>query len=180
MYNNDPASTLRLSFLGKTLYVILLAGFAASNNAAAEKTEAAGPSQNAQIRFVSAKPTVFLIKQKNTLLQVAELTIENTSAPVEVWLELTVGSKKKTTSFGKVEKGKATFQVHIPQVTEPTPAVFILKANGKTQFRQELVWQPWDAGPQRWRLPATHTTSVSALTSCLSWPCACIPNAGTL
>ena len=142
MYNNDPASTLRLSFLGKTLYVILLAGFAASNNAAAEKTEAAGPVQNAQIRFVSAKPTVFLIKQKNTLLQVAELTIENTSAPVEVWLEMTVGSKKKTTSFGKVEKGKATFQVHIPQVTEPTPAVFILKANGKTQFRQELVWQP--------------------------------------
>ncbi|MHC4110824.1 MAG: glycoside hydrolase family 38 N-terminal domain-containing protein [Planctomycetota bacterium] len=95
------------------------------------------------------------LDSKDALLQVVEVNIENTSEPVEVSLDVRLDGKQKIKALGKVKKGKATFQVHIPDIAEPKPAEFILKAKGKVQSRSKSTWQP----KRHWQVyivPITH------------------------
>ena len=160
MNNNVIRNRTKPSALVKSLYVALLIAVTASNNARAEKVSSqtaqiTNDSNNTPLRFVSIEPTIFLIKEKGTLLQIADVTIENTSEPIEAGIDVKLGSKKKNTALGKVKKGKATFQIPIPEVSKPTPIEFILKANGKVQDSREVTWQP----SRHWNVhivPITH------------------------
>ena len=118
-------------------------------------TNASQATKDRALRLVSIKPTVFFVKDKNALLQVLEVIIENTSEPVEAGLEVRLNGKQKTTALGKVEKGKTTIQAYIPDISEAAEAEFILRANGKVQERRKLTWQP----KRHWQVyfvPITH------------------------
>jgi hypothetical protein len=107
------------------------------------------------LRLVSIKPTVFFIKDKDALLQVVEVNIENTSEPVEASLEVRLDGKQKITPLGKVEKGKTTIQAYIADISKATEAEFVLKADDKVQERRKLMWQP----KRHWQVyivPITH------------------------
>ena len=107
------------------------------------------------LRLVSIKPTVFFVKDKDALLQVVEVNIENTSEPVEASLDIRIDGKQETKALGKMKKGKVTLQVHIPDITEPKPVEFILKAKGKVQGRSKSTWKP----KRHWQVyfvPITH------------------------
>ena len=81
--------------------------------------------------LASIKPTVFFIKDKDALLQVVEVNIENETGPVEASLDVRLDGKQKITALGTVKKGKSTFQVHIPDIDGPRPVEFVLRAKGK-------------------------------------------------
>ncbi len=116
---------------------------------------ASQPTQGNALRLVSIEPTVFFVKDKNALLQVVEVNIENASEPVEASLDIRIDGKQETKALGKVKKGKATLQVHIPDITEPKTVEFILKAKGKVQGRSKSTWKP----KRHWQVyfvPITH------------------------
>ncbi|MCX5638297.1 MAG: hypothetical protein NTX52_11490, partial [Planctomycetota bacterium] len=113
------------------------------------------PDVQLPLRFISIEPTVFLIKDKSSLLQVVNVTIDNTAKPVEAMLEVILSSKKRIVTLVKVENGKSTVQVHIPEASEPTPVELTLKADGKVQDNRKMTWQP----QRHWKVyivPITH------------------------
>ena len=164
-----------LQTLGYAFYVGLFVAIIASSNLRAERASRLGEVSRSStavegrsLRFVGIKPTVFFTEGQDVLWQVVEVIIENTSEPTEANLDVKLGSKEKTTALGKVQKGKATFQVYVPDITKPTQVEFVLKANGrgpilrrtakwdpKVQDRRKLTWQP----QRHWRvciIPITH------------------------
>ncbi len=145
----------RTTTLQSILYISLLVAIIVFSNAKAGQGEDSQLSEGGTLRLVSVKPTVFFIKDKDALLQVVEINIENTSEPVEASLEARLGGKPQIKSLGKVKKGKATFQVNIPDIAEPKQIEFILKAKGKVQSRSKSTWKPkrhWEV----YFVPITH------------------------
>ena len=107
------------------------------------------------MRIKSVEPTIFFIKEKNNILQVVDVVVENDSQPTEAGLDVALGSLKKSTALGQVKKGTATFQVHVPDISKPMSVEFVLKANGKEQDRHKTTWQPG----RHWEVcmvPVTH------------------------
>lgn len=136
-------------------YISLLVAIIVCSNTKAGKAKDSQLIEGGTLRLVSVKPTVFFIKEGNALLQVVEVNIENTSEPVEASLDVRLDGKQQITALGKVKKGKATFQVHIPDIAEPKPVEFVLKAKGKVQNRSKSTWQP----KRHWQVyivPITH------------------------
>jgi len=94
------------------------------------------------LHIKTIEPTVFFIKEKNELLQAADIVIENTSETVEASVDIKFDSKERHTVLGKVERGEDTYRVYVPDICEPMSAEFILKANGKVQDRRKMTWTP--------------------------------------
>ena len=135
--------------------ISLLVAIILCSNAKTGQAEDSQLTEGGTLRLVSVKPSVFFIKEKDVLLQVVEVNIENTSEPVEASLDVRLDGKQQITALGKVKKGKATFQVHIPDIAEPKPVEFVLKAKGKVQSRSKSTWQP----KRHWQVyivPITH------------------------
>jgi len=88
------------------------------------------------------EPTVFFIKENNELLQAVDIVIENTEETVEAGVDAKFDSKERHIILGKVEQGSRAYRVYIPDIREPVPVEFTLKANGKVQHRREMTWKP--------------------------------------
>lgn len=160
---------IKFESFGYAFYIGLLAAFITFNTTIADELKTSDateantvrtenlPDVQLPLRFVSIEPTVFFIKDKRTLLQVVNVTIENTAKPVEAMLSVILSSKKRIEidTIVKVENGKSTTQVHIPDISEPTPVEFVLKANGKMQDNRKITLQPG----RHWKVyivPITH------------------------
>ena len=110
---------------------------------------------SSDLRIKTIEPTVFFVEEKNELLQAVDIVIENTRETVEAGVDAKFGSKERPTDIGKVEQGEGTHRVYVPDVREPMPVEFILKANGKEQDRREVNWEPrkhW----QVYMIPIAH------------------------
>jgi len=94
------------------------------------------------LRISKIKPTVFFIEEKNRLLQAVDIVIENTEETVEASIDAKFGSKERHTELGKVDNGEGTYRVYVPDVRESISVEFFLKANGKTQDKKNLTWEP--------------------------------------
>ena len=152
---NQYFSKIRMKLFYWSLHIGLLVVITVCGNAKAEMAKASQMNEGNTLRLVSIKPTVFFIKDKDALLQVVEVVVENTSEPVEAGLDIRLDGKQKITTLGKVKKGKATFQVHLPEILETKPVEFILKAKGKVRDRRKSTWQP----KRHWQVyivPITH------------------------
>ena len=137
------------------LHIGLLTAIIVCSNAKAERIKTSQLSESGTLRLVSIEPTVFFIKDKDVLLQVVEVVIENTAEPLEASLNVRLDGTQKTTALGTMKKGKTTFRAHIPDIAEPGPVEFVLKANGKVQSRHKSTWQP----KRHWQVyivPITH------------------------
>ena len=108
-----------------------------------------------ELSLESVKPTVLFTEDGGTLLQIAEVTIENGSEPVEAILEVKLGSIRKTVALGLVKKGNVTLRAGVPETKEPVRAVFILRAGGQIRGRLTQTWEPqrhWEV----YVVPITH------------------------
>ena len=99
-------------------------------------------AERSALRLASIRPTVLFVRQAGKLLQMVEVTIENRAAATEASLDVTINGIESSTTLGKVNRGKATFKVHVPDVREPAAADFVLKVAGRVQDRRTLNWQP--------------------------------------
>jgi alpha-mannosidase len=153
-----------LGLLGHALCLALIASLVATGNVAAragarDKETNVGASgsavKGASLRLVSVEPTPFFIREKDMLLQGADVRVENSSDAVEATLDVTVASQRRTTAVGKIEKGQASFRVYIPDTRKEAQAEFALKVNEKVQDSIEVKWQP----ARQWQVfmvPITH------------------------
>ena len=75
---------IKLEQFSRAFYISLLIATIASNMARAEVPKTSHPTEanRVRIRFLSIEPTVLFIKDKSTLLQMVEVTIENFAEPV--------------------------------------------------------------------------------------------------
>ena len=88
------------------------------------------------------EPAVFFIEEEDELLQAVDICIENIEETVEASIDVKFGSEERHTVLATVEKGKGAYRVYVPDIREPVPVEFVLKANGKVQDRWEMTWTP--------------------------------------
>jgi len=118
---------------------------------ASAKAEAAA----APLRLVSVEPTVFYVRQNGALQQVVEVTVENDGEAVAGGLQVKLGAKQTLAELGKLEKGKSTVQVQVPDIRPHTPVEFVLSVAGKALGSHKTTWQPgrhWEV----YIVPVTH------------------------
>ena len=116
---------------------------------------AAAGQEQPPVRIVSVRPTVFFVKGKDAVAQVAEVEIESDTDHAEVSVVVKTGSREQATDIGTLKKGKTTVQAHVLDVTEPAGAEFVVKAGDKVVVRHKAQWEP----QRRWEVyfvPITH------------------------
>ena len=112
-------------------------------------------SDDAAAKIVSVSPTVFFVKEKDSLWQQAELVVENGAAEQELTIDIKAGSAQRSLSLGKVKPGKTTHAILVPDVPTPTSVTCTLKAGDKMLDSQAIDWRPG----RHWRIfyvPVTH------------------------
>ncbi len=141
---------------GRIICITLLVAVVATNSVTAERTQDTSASvKDKALRLVSVEPTVLFVREKGTILQVVDVTVENTSEAVQASVEVKIDSAQRSTALGEVKKGKTTFKVNIPDMVEATPVEFGLKSSGDVQDHRKITWQP----QRHWRVcivPITH------------------------
>ena len=98
---------------------------------------------------------MFYVRQNGELRQVVDVTVENDGAAVEGSLQIKFGAAQTVAELGKLKKGKATVQAHIPDVRQQTPVEFVLRADGRAVDSHKMTWQPgrhWEV----YFVPVTH------------------------
>ena len=116
---------------------------------------ATGEAAAATLRIASVEPTMFYVRQNGELRQVVDVTVENDGAAVEGSLQIKFGAAQTVAELGKLKKGKATVQAHIPDVRQQTPVEFVLRADGRAVDSHKMTWQPgrhWEV----YFVPVTH------------------------
>ena len=109
----------------------------------------------ADVRLLDVQPTVFHVRDGNSLRQVVDVTVENDGEPLEADLRVKFGNEETLVKLGKLDKGKSTVQAHVPEIDRETPAEFTLIAEGKPLDNRKTTWQPG----RRWEVyfvPVTH------------------------
>lgn len=109
-----------------------------------------------RLKLTSIKPTVLFVHEDDVLSQLGEATIDNSSQhEVEITLQCHMAGTQMREVSATVPKGATVIKFSLPDISEPTPATFILTAEGKQQDRHSMVWQP----QRKWRIyfvPITH------------------------
>jgi len=145
--------------LGAAL-LALIPALGAPKVAVGQQAKTSQPQAMAALRLLAVNPTVLFVQREEGLRQVAEVTIENFAAAVEASLEVRLGAQGTSTALGKLNKGKSTAEVHVPDVRQPTPVEFVLRAEGKLQDRRTMTWQPG----RHWEVCLVQQANVFLLT----------------
>ncbi len=132
MIHRTAAVNLRRCFPSLALLLALWAGGVTGAEPPAEPT----------LRLLAVKPTVLFAGEPDKLLQVVELTLENTGEPTAAGLEVKIGSATQSVLLGKVEKGKSTIQIRVADARKPASAEFALKTDGVTCDTKKMLWNP--------------------------------------
>ena len=135
----------------KTLLIALAVVVFSTGRARAQSAK-----DDAPLRIENITPTVLFIRDQGRLLQVAEVTVENSSTKtIEATLKASLASRPPRSVAGKLPTGKTTLKVAVPDVGKPVTATFDLSANGTVHDRRTVDWKP----QRHWRvffIPITH------------------------
>ena len=107
------------------------------------------------LQLLSIEPTMFFVERDGTLLQMAEVVVENSSQAIEAVLDAKFPGGRQSTELGKVMVGKSTHQVYVPEIDEATPVEFVLMSRGEACDHRQTTWQPqrhWEV----YMVPITH------------------------
>ena len=104
----------------------------------------------------AVEPTVLFAEGEGGLLQMVNITIENTSEAVDASIDVSAsGSMLLRDSVIRIEAGKGKYPIYVPDTRDPTSVEFILKVNGEVQARRSVDWKPkkhW----QVYMIPISH------------------------
>ncbi len=117
----------------------------------AEAAQPDGP----QAKLTAVKPTVLFARDKENLLQVVEVTVENGNKPQEMSLTVEVGSFTRSVTLGVERSMKYTSSIQVPEVKQPTSARFVLKAGDRVLDMRQVDLRP----RKHWTIyfvPITH------------------------
>ncbi len=108
-----------------------------------------------QAKLTAVKPTALFARDKEGLLQVVEVTVENGNKPQEMSLTVEVGSFTRLVTLGVERNLRYTARIQVPEVTQPTTARFVLKAGDRVLDTRSADLQP----RKHWTIyfvPITH------------------------
>jgi len=100
----------------------------------------------------AVRPTAFFARKQSRLFQAVDLTVENRGKRTSASVRVTIGSQKKHITLSKVEPGKRTYRIYVPDVRRSTTAEFALKADGKLEDHRSLTWKP----KRHWQIHLIH------------------------
>jgi alpha-mannosidase len=104
----------------------------------------------------AVEPTVLFAEGEDGLLQMVNITIENTSEIVDASMDVSAsGSMLLRDSAIRIETGKHKYSIHVPDIRDPTSVEFILKVNGEAHAQRSVDWKPkkhW----QVYMIPISH------------------------
>ena len=98
------------------------------------------------------KPTVFFIGKEGNLKESMNILIENKADPVRADLEVRLGLKKENFSIERVEKGRRSYRIYLPEIKERMDAEFVLSAKGKVQDKKAVKLEP----KRHWNIYLVH------------------------
>jgi hypothetical protein len=121
----------------------------------AGSAEAARDQAGAAAKLGSIKPTALFARDKESLLQLVEVTVENGDRPLQASLEVKIGSLTRYVPLSIAKGGKSTVQVYVPEARQSTPAQWTIKASGTILDTRQIDLRP----RKHWTIyfvPITH------------------------
>jgi hypothetical protein len=115
----------------------------------------AGQTDGPQAKLAAVKVTALFARDKEGLLQVVEVTVENGNKPQEMSLAVEAGSFTRSVTLGVERIQRYTVHVQVPEVKQPTAARFVLKTGDRVLDTRSVDLQP----RKHWTIyfvPITH------------------------
>lgn len=97
-------------------------------------------------------PTVFFIEEKGNLRQGMDILIENKKDPTRANIEIKFGLKKENVDVERVEKGRESYRIYIPEVQERIDVEFVLSVKGNVQDKKSVKLEP----RRHWNIYLVH------------------------
>lgn len=95
-----------------------------------------------RITISSIRPTVFFVRENDTLKQMVDICTSNAERVDNLSLKLTYGGGEFDVSLGDFEPGERSTRVPIPDIRESVPVKFSLYSGGELQDETEMQWKP--------------------------------------
>lgn len=92
-----------------------------------------------QIAIIEVKPTVFYVKDGESLQQMAEVVIDNPGPVATISLETKVGNQSGEAISEKISSARNSVWIRVPEGVEGKPVVVVLTAGHET-IRRETIW----------------------------------------
>ena len=137
---------------GRCTFVIALIVAAAAR---AESPATTRSAESRSPRFVSIEPTALLAREDDALAQEVHILVDNPGEPVEVSIDAVFGSQERSANLGTAKTGQSVFSMLVPDIREPMPVEFVLKAGGKGTDRRQVTWTPQRRWEVYW-IPIDH------------------------
>lgn len=94
------------------------------------------------LNIIAIEPTVFYTRENNNLLQMVNITIENTSEALQAGLDVKSPDSTLLNDYiVNIKTGKEVYPIYVPDIRETVSVDFILKANGEVQSRISENWR---------------------------------------
>jgi Glycosyl hydrolases family 38 N-terminal domain/Glycosyl hydrolases family 38 C-terminal beta sandwich domain/Glycosyl hydrolases family 38 C-terminal domain len=148
MRTSETADRLRRA--ATILAAVMMMSGAGAIAGAAGGGQAAVPAAGQLSKF-EILPTVFLIREGQGLLQVLDVTVENSGSEVEAQVLGTAGGKRICSAAATLKPGKNRFPVRVPEAARPLLASFVLRA-GPVELKREVNLAP----QRRWTVYLFH------------------------
>jgi hypothetical protein len=96
------------------------------------------------LSIIEVKPTVLFTKEKDKLIHLINITIENTQeSKIKATLDCNTLKSKLLEDYElTINEGKEDYQIHIPEIKGSIVVKFALKVNGKLQDIFTVNWKP--------------------------------------
>jgi len=82
--------------------------------------------------------TIFFVEEEGNLKQGIDILIENRENPTRANVEIKLGLKKENIEIERVDKGRRSYRIYIPEIQKRMNAQFVLFANGKVQDKKTI------------------------------------------
>jgi len=93
------------------------------------------------LHIENIEPTVFFMIKDDNLLQMVNITIDNPLEPLKAFIDTNFDTKT-TCVIDRLEKGKATYQIYVPDIRKALKAEFALRANDEVHDKFSMDWNP--------------------------------------
>jgi len=88
------------------------------------------------------RSTIFFIEEEGNLRQGIDILIENKKDPTKANVEIKFGLKKENIDIEKIERGRKSYRIYLPEAKERMNVEFILSAKGKVQDKKSVKLEP--------------------------------------
>jgi alpha-mannosidase len=104
------------------------------------------------LRIETVEPTVFFVHSEEALCQGADLTLVNNGAAVQAAVEVCLSAHRARFDLGTLSPGTHRERVYVPDIQEPTEAIFTLQVQDQTVAQRAMVWLP----QRHWEVYVVH------------------------